>query len=291
MLMETIQGIIYVITNSVNNKMYVGQTRNLKTMRGYTYEYGINQRFMEHVGAARRNKSTPIAEAIAEYGPEKFYIDEIERCDLNIINEREAFYIQEFGTIVPNGYNVQKQSGHVIKDNCEKITLKGIKQNGQLDYVRAYIKYPDGNERTNFYGNTYAEALDKARTYFVRLGFGPETVIEHESLFEIPVERPSWWPYKDKIDKFNGRTVTRIRVCGFGSQNLVRVQVKTADMQSWRDEEKERIVFGSKKIPLNETIIIAMSVVEKLEQIHGVKHIMDSKLEPYYQRRQQVAAN
>lgn len=287
--MTTIQGIVYVLTNTVNNKMYVGQTKTIKVIRGQEYVYGVNQRFMEHIGAARRGKTTPIAQAIGEYGPESFYIDEIERCNVNVLNEREAFYIKEFDTVIPNGYNVQKQSGHVIRDDCERVTLKGIKQNGELNYVRAYITYPTEMERSDFYGDSFADALQKARAHFSTLD--PQLVTEHCSLLYAQDEpAPAWLPYKEKIEKFNGRTVTRIRVCSFGSQNSVRVQVKTADMRSWRDEEKERMVFGSKKIPLNESLAIAMSVVNRLEEIHNIQHLLDPKL-LNIQRQQQVAAD
>lgn len=85
------QGYIYVITNKVNGKQYVGQTsRNIQT------------RFEEHWSDKR--STSAIHKAIEKYGILNFEIQELEQVDLNQLDEREQYWIQKLDTY-KNGYN------------------------------------------------------------------------------------------------------------------------------------------------------------------------------------------
>lgn len=281
--MVRIRGIIYIITNQINGKQYVGQTKTHKKIHGIWYKYGIIKRFTEHVGSARREKTTPIARSIADDGSDVFDIEELERCSVDMLNIRESHYIQEYNTLVPNGYNVQCQSGQVINDNYEKIIMKGIRRNGDLSFVRLYVYYSDHVDRINFHGDTFVEALDKARKHVSNID--PIRIHEHPSLVE---NTNGWWLYKEKIDQFENRKVNRIRVCLFGTQNLIRVQIRTDDMKSWKDEV--RLVFGGKKIELIDAFTTALAVVSEIENRHGVQHDLDPRLLDLCQSLQQVVA-
>lgn len=87
---------IYVITNRVTGKTYIGQTS--KT---------IEQRFKKHIQdsiyGTKKNKL--LYEAIRMYGKENFQIDAIETCDESIADQREQFWIKKFQSFGENGYN------------------------------------------------------------------------------------------------------------------------------------------------------------------------------------------
>ena len=85
------KGIIYKITNKVNNKSYIGQTR-------YTIEF----RWRQHL---HKKDNTYFHNALHKYGAENFTIDVLEECDVNHLNEREMFYIAKYDTF-NNGYNL-----------------------------------------------------------------------------------------------------------------------------------------------------------------------------------------
>lgn len=84
---------IYVITNDINGKKYVGKT-----------EYSIEKRFKEHCRALAlgRNDKRPLYRAMKKYGVKHFSISLIEETD--IPEERESYWISNLGTF-HNGYN------------------------------------------------------------------------------------------------------------------------------------------------------------------------------------------
>lgn len=89
------KGFIYIIRNTINNKVYIGQTKT-----------SVNQRWKEHLRHAK-NGDQIINRAMNKYGIDKFYIETLEICDIAIIDEREIYYIDLFdSTDKSKGYNV-----------------------------------------------------------------------------------------------------------------------------------------------------------------------------------------
>lgn len=89
-------GYIYLITNKINDKKYVGQTR-----------VSIQSRWRTHVAVSKRCKGYIINEAIRKYGESSFQVVELDRADsIDRLNELEVFYISTLNTIRPNGYNL-----------------------------------------------------------------------------------------------------------------------------------------------------------------------------------------
>lgn len=91
-------GYIYKITNDINKKVYIGQT--IKT---------VNYRFKEHLRTAKNhyeNKQTltHFHKAIIKYGAEHFFVETIEECDDNLLDEREIYWINYYDSFL-NGYN------------------------------------------------------------------------------------------------------------------------------------------------------------------------------------------
>lgn len=82
---------IYLITNLENNKKYVGLTK-----------FSIAERFYQHV-----KRGFLLIEAIKKYGEDKFFIELIEEVDTaGRAYELEQYYIREYNTKVPYGYNL-----------------------------------------------------------------------------------------------------------------------------------------------------------------------------------------
>lgn len=84
------KGFIYKITNKVNGKSYIGQTR-------YTVEF----RWRQH---QHKKDGTHFHLAIAKYGAENFTVETLEECEIAELDSREIFYIAKYDTY-NNGYN------------------------------------------------------------------------------------------------------------------------------------------------------------------------------------------
>lgn len=90
-------GFIYKITNSVNNKLYIGQTRRT-----------INERWKEHLYDAFSIKNPckfPLHCALRKYGKEAFSVEEIEQCDNDDLDTRERYWILYYHSN-EDGYNI-----------------------------------------------------------------------------------------------------------------------------------------------------------------------------------------
>lgn len=84
---------IYKITNRINGKIYIGQSKNPK------------ERFQSHCSPSS-NKS-PVDCAINKYGRENFDFEIIEK-DIIDYNEKEKYWIAAYNSLVPNGYNISE---------------------------------------------------------------------------------------------------------------------------------------------------------------------------------------
>lgn len=87
--------IVYVITNNVNGKQYVGTTN-----------FNLNKRFKEHCRDAKKSryKDRQLYLDMNEYGVENFCIEELEECQREDRFDREAYWVNKLDTY-NNGYN------------------------------------------------------------------------------------------------------------------------------------------------------------------------------------------
>lgn len=85
-------GYIYIIKNTVNDKVYIGQT-----------VHNIEARFKKHIIAAKTS-DTKLYKNMREIGIEKFYIETIEECDNFELDNREKYWIKYYDSL-NNGYN------------------------------------------------------------------------------------------------------------------------------------------------------------------------------------------
>ena len=100
---------IYLITNLVNGKQYVGQS------------IGIAHRWIEHKNS---KENYPISKAIRKYGKDNFKFEIIENCLPKDLDEKEKYYIKKYNTITPNGYNITYGGNQGLKYDYEAIYNK-----------------------------------------------------------------------------------------------------------------------------------------------------------------------
>lgn len=90
-------GYIYKISNTVNNRVYIGQT-----------VFSIEERWKQHISASfdtgfRGDKL--LYRAMRKHGRDKFHIETIEKVEDNKLSERETYWIKYYDSY-NNGYNM-----------------------------------------------------------------------------------------------------------------------------------------------------------------------------------------
>lgn len=86
---------IYKITNQINGKIYIGKTLNT-----------IQERWREHRNDYKRERCEKrlLYDAMKKYGVENFTIEQVEECSPEMVNEREKYWIEQYGSF-KYGYN------------------------------------------------------------------------------------------------------------------------------------------------------------------------------------------
>lgn len=89
-------GRIYLITNDINSKVYVGQTIQ-----------SLTKRFNGHCCYSKTDRSVNmyIKRAIHKYGRNKFHISLLEECPIKLLNVREKYWIGFYDSY-NKGYNL-----------------------------------------------------------------------------------------------------------------------------------------------------------------------------------------
>ena len=88
--------LIYLITNKITNKQYVGKTKK-----------NIESRLEEHCRLGQRGINRELSVALRNYGLFNFDIKLIEEVENDKSIEREDHYIKKYNTLWPNGYNMR----------------------------------------------------------------------------------------------------------------------------------------------------------------------------------------
>lgn len=88
---------IYKITNKINGKVYIGQSRDIK------------QRWRREKSGAfspgNVDYNCSRSKAFRKYGIENFTFEVIEECSIEALNEKEKYWANYYNSYVPNGYN------------------------------------------------------------------------------------------------------------------------------------------------------------------------------------------
>lgn len=132
-------GIIYLIRNLVNGKVYVGQTD--RTLR---------KRWTNHCSDAKNVPSTFLHRAINKYKRESFSIELLETVDIGLLDEAEIKWIAHYESFTDRtkGYNLTAGGG-------------GIRGMKHTDEAKAKISAAHSGDKHYFFGKTHLEETKK----------------------------------------------------------------------------------------------------------------------------------
>jgi group I intron endonuclease len=88
-------GYVYIITNMLDEKMYIGQTVNVKS------------RWSSHLLSARNGVETLLYRAVRKHGKDNFSFEVVEEAySREELDELEIYYIELYNTFKGRGYNM-----------------------------------------------------------------------------------------------------------------------------------------------------------------------------------------
>ena len=129
-----VDGYIYLITNKINGKQYVGQT--IQT---------VATRWSGHLSVARKQKHraySAIDRAIAKYGSENFTCVEIEHVQdtYRVLDSRERYWIRHFNTYVKANPEARQHGYNLTPGGEHKASSVSLQQEKEiLAYYQSHI--------------------------------------------------------------------------------------------------------------------------------------------------------
>lgn len=132
---------IYKVSNSINSKLYIGQTVQKLEKRWKTHQ----------------SKGNALYNSIKKYGVEKFIIEAIDFAEtIEELNEKEIYWIQFYNCISPNGYNLRlggNSGGKHSEETKRKISEAG-KGRPVSEKTRQLKKEQMSGEKNPMYGKS-----------------------------------------------------------------------------------------------------------------------------------------
>jgi group I intron endonuclease len=123
--MEKIMFNIYIVKNSINDKVYIGQTKNT-----------INKRWSGHKSKANKGSNLVLHSAMRLHGIENFNIELLECvATLEEANKKEFELVNQFNSKCPNGYNMV-DGGNVEFLNATEPKTKQHKEKIQSSHMK-----------------------------------------------------------------------------------------------------------------------------------------------------------
>ena len=206
--------VVYCITNSINDKKYIGRTNNLK------------RRIVQHKNDSLNENcplkyNTPFAHAIRKYGWENFSTSIlVENDDENKINELEIYYIEKFNTYGENRYNaskggefgysgriyeskIDKDLANIINDLKNNISIKKIAEKYNISY--SYVSDINNGTRLRQENETYPLQLSREKQILLLY---PQIIDElKNSILSMAKIAQKYGIHKDTVSKINlGKT-------------------------------------------------------------------------------------
>ena len=283
------KGHIYCINNTENNKKYIGQTVLYRKSGNKFIEFGYKKRFNEHLLYTVKKSLSLLGRNINEIGKDKFSVELLEVCEMEILDERERYWIDYYNTLCPNGYNVLYGAPYSSNPDAKKkisesllayfkepsirksysilhlnkfkefdiskistIDIHPIKNNNEYKIVYMYIIFNDNSKQRRRYGGIHEE-YDEA---FLR-SYNDAIQLVDESKVSI---------YKNRIDscsKLIDSSLVEVIELKLWNKTLIAVYITFKDLKLAKD--KKRYVFGGKTIKIEDAHNHALEFVASIK--------------------------
>ena len=202
---------IYKITNLVNNKVYIGKTKD------------FYKRYFQYVSDVRNSSKARINDyllsSFIKYGFDNFKFEVVEFCNLDIISERELYWIQYFDSINrEKGYNLRLDSstGMIVHELTSKKISDRLKQEWETgirsnhsDKLKKSWEFRHRQEQSNLLSKTLTKYL-----YKITAPDSTILTVKYSELTKLGLSNALTIFHKNKSDfaKVKGHFIERIRI-------------------------------------------------------------------------------
>lgn len=174
-------GYIYKITNLMNNKLYIGQTKK-------TIEERFRLHKLDSLRTDRYCYNYPLYRAFRKYGFQNFKIELLEKCSIKQLNEREIYWINFYNTY-KKGYNqtlggegskkLEFDENEIIKDYKELKTIEKVshKYNCSSSTITQILK------KHNIYIKSFIEQAKEKSMNVKRYDLNGNLLEEYDNLY------------------------------------------------------------------------------------------------------------
>lgn len=170
---------IYQITNKLNGKCYIGQSKNLeKRWKDHIYDSLRNPKY-------KTDRKCAIHNAILKYGPESFTWEIIDSIEINNIDEEklkvddlETSYILNKNSLSPNGYNLVTVGAVKIMSNETKEKIRNKLK------TTSFLVGKTGKNHPRF-GIPHSEEEKRSKSENYAGGNGPNVKLTKEDVIAI----------------------------------------------------------------------------------------------------------
>jgi len=181
--------IIYIAENKINGKKYIGQT--IKS---------LEERKRRHIYLSNYNPKTYFQKALKKYGSNNFTFKIIEECvDISQLNEREQYWIKEYNTLSPNGYNLNTGGkNHNVSETTKKDISNTLKQYYKNHKSKSIgFKHTDETKKNIKEKNTGKKRSDETKEKLRKANLGKTLSNEtKEKLRKASLGKIGYWKNK-----------------------------------------------------------------------------------------------
>ena len=153
---KDISGVIYMITNNLNNKKYIGQT-----IRGFFERYN---EYKSDLNNKSKSNNIYLYNSFVKYGFENFKFEIIDTAkSIDELNEKEIQYIKKYNTTNREfGYNLHEggRNSPLSMETREKMSINRKGKPKDENWIKKAIS-PAGSEEAKKYGKPKTEEEKK----------------------------------------------------------------------------------------------------------------------------------
>lgn len=246
---------IYKITNKLSNKSYIGQAMDIQVR----WNKEKSRAFLP----ASSEYDKTLSRAFRKYGLENFSFEILEECEMDMLDEREIYYISLYDSYF-NGYNETTGGNGGTMNACQKISkeqlleIYNLLQHSNMSQKEIANKYGVGNDvistinhgkSRRLSGYTYPLRDNSSRCYCcdcgVKITYGATRCNQCQKLRIRKVDRPNRDILKQEIrdtpftqlgKKYNVSDKCIVKWCEY-----YKLPSKKSIIKSYSDDEWELI--------------------------------------------------